>query len=102
MAALPAPEMELASAFSRLSPEEKGPIPNFNAELHEVLLQFSESYIGKIANCTSCDSELVALKEPVYIRWLEKKEQVLEMMRDYWSYREDLTIQGGVSHRITI
>ena len=49
MAALPAPEMELAGAFSRLSPEEKGPIPNFNVELHEVLLQFSESYIGKIA-----------------------------------------------------
>ena len=39
----PGREMELADAFSRLSPEEKGPIPNLNVEVHEVLPQFSES-----------------------------------------------------------
>ena len=101
----PGREMELADAFSRLSPEEKGPIPNLNVEVHEVFPQFSESFMEKIAKCTRCDPELIALKEQVYVGWPRKEEQVPQTIRDYWSYRDELTIEGRVllkGHRIII
>lgn len=92
----PGREMVLAHAFSRLYPEEKGPIPNPNVEIHEVLPHFSESYIKKVAKCTSCDPELVAVKEQVYIGWPKKKGQVPQTIREYWSYRHESTIEAGV------
>lgn len=68
-------EMGMADAFSRLSSDEKGQIANLDI-VHKVLPQFSKSSVEKIAKCMSCDPELVALKELVYIGWPQKKEQV--------------------------
>ena len=91
----PGREMGMADAFSRLSPDEKGQIANLNI-VHEVLPQFSKSSVEKIAKCMSCDPELVALKELVYIGWPQKKEQVPQIIMDYQLYRDELTTEGGV------
>ena len=84
-------------------PRRDEPTPNLNVEFREGLPQFSKSSTEKIAKCTSSDLELVAFKERVYIGWLQKKRA--SARRDYWLYRDHLTIEGGVLlkwHRIII
>lgn len=61
--------MPVADALSRLSPEEKGPVPDLNVKVHEVCPQFSNEYLQKIRLETAKDPELIALRNVVYGGW---------------------------------
>ena len=44
----PGKQVPIPDALSRLSPEEKAPIPGLNVQVHEVCPQFSSGYLQKI------------------------------------------------------
>ena len=82
-------------------PRREEPTPNLNVEFREGLPQFSKSSTEKIAKCTSSDLELVAFTS---LHRLASKKRA-SARRDYWLYRDHLTIEGGVLlkwHRIII
>ena len=57
----PEKPVPIADALSRLSPEEKAPIPGLNVQLHEVCPQFSSGYLQKIKTETIKDTELIVV-----------------------------------------
>jgi hypothetical protein len=101
----PGKQMEIADALSRLSPEEKYAIPDMNVEIHQVCPQFSNSMLERIKVSTSNDPELRALKEQFYQGWPAAIKEVPQILKPYWSYRDEITIEDGImmkGHRIII
>jgi transposase InsO family protein len=101
----PGREMEIADALSRLSPEEKHAIPDMNVGIHQICPQFSSNMIERIKVNTSTDSELAALKEQVYQGWPTSIKEVPQILRPYWSYRDEISMEDGIlmkGHRIII
>jgi hypothetical protein len=101
----PGKNMEIADALSRLSPEEKKAIPGMNVQIHEIYPQFSSNMIGRIRENTSTDPELTALKEQAYEGWPQTNKNIPVILKPYWSYRDEITIEGGIAmkgHRIMI
>ena len=85
----PGTQMQIADALSRLSPEEKAPIPDLCVQIHDVCPQFSNEYLERIRSETSKDPELAALKEVVYTGWPATIKQLLSVVRPYWTFRDD-------------
>lgn len=101
----PGKNMEIADALSRLSPEEKKAIPGMNVQIHEIYPQFSSNMIGRIRENTSTDPELTALKEQAYEGWPQTNKNIPVILKPYWSYRDEITIEDGIAmkgHRIMI
>jgi len=92
----PGKQMELADALSRLSPEEKYSIPDINVQIHVVCCQFSEDILSRIRENTNKDPELAALKEQVYIGWPENYKKVPDILKPYWSYRDEIAVEDGI------
>jgi len=101
----PGKQMEIADALSRLSPEEKHAIPDLNVEVHVVYPQFSNNVITQIKEHSQSDPELTALREQVYHGWPQNAKDVPQLLKPYWSYRDEITIEDGIlmkGHRIII
>ena len=101
----PGKQMEIADALSRLSPEEKYPIPDMNVGIHLVCPQFSNNMLDRIKDSTSKDHELKVLKEQVYQGWPNLIKEVPEILKPYWSYRDEIALEDGImmkGHRIII
>jgi len=97
--------MHVADALSRLSSDEVMPIPYWNVQVHEVCPQFSNEYLQKIQEKTPKDPELAALKEVALNGWPYTIKEVPPVLRPYWNYREELSIEGSLimkRHRIII
>ena len=88
--------MDLADALSRLSPEEKCAIPNMNLQIHQVCHQFSTDILERIRTNTGADPELVAAKEQAYKGWPSVIKDVPQILKPYWSYRDEITIEDGI------
>ena len=88
--------MDLADALSRLSPEEKCAIPDTNVKIHQVCPQFSTNILERITANTGADPELVALKEQAYQGWSSVIKDVPQILKPYWSYRDEITIEDGI------
>ena len=65
--------MEVADALSRLSPQDKEPIPNMDVQIHEVCPQFSDDMLQRIRTATDTDPELQELKDAVHTGWPANK-----------------------------
>ena len=90
----PGKEMLLADAMSRLKP-----IPGEPIELEEVHIrhvQFSDTKITKLQEATNADPELSALSEIVYQGWPDNQQMIPKLLRKYWSYRDELSIENGL------
>ena len=66
----PGKSIEMADALSRLSPEEKEPIPGMNVQVHDIIPRFSNSILQRIREQTASDPERNALKEMIHSAWL--------------------------------
>lgn len=93
---IPGKEMLLADALSRLSPEEKFQIENEEIQVHEIYTQFSNGMIEKIRSSTTADEELSCLKHTVYEGWPETIKEVSKLLKPYWSFRDEITIDDGI------
>ena len=101
----PGKQVLVADALSRLSPEEEIPIPDLNVEIHDVCLQFSSECLQRIRAETAKDPELSALKEVVYNGWPTTVRELPSLIRPYWTFREELSIEDSLifkGHRIVV
>jgi len=89
----PGNEMLLADPMSRLNP-----LPSEESlNLQEVcLVQLSDARLDTLKQDTSSDPELSALREPIYFGWPEKQRQVPALLKKYWAYRDELSIENGL------
>jgi len=95
----------LADALSRLSPEEEAPIPDLNVQIHDVCPQFSSECLQRIRAETAREPELCALKEVVYNGWLTTVRELPSLLRPYWTFRKELSIEDSLilkGHRIVV
>ena len=92
----PGKQVPIADALSRLSPEEKAPIPGLNVQVHEVCLQFSSAYLQKIKTETIKDTELIALRNMVWGGWPTTIKKVPSVLRPYWTFRDEITIKDSL------
>ena len=88
--------MSVPDALSRLSPEEKTPIPDLNVQVHEVCPQFSSEYLQKIKTATSKDTEMIVLRNMICDGWPTSFKKVPIMLRSYWTFRDELTFEDGL------
>ena len=101
----PGKQVLVADALSRLSPEEEIPIPDLNVEIHDVCPQFSSQCLQRIRAETAKDPELSALKEVVYNGWPTTLRELPSLIRPYWTFREELSIEDSLifkGHRIVV
>ena len=101
----PGKQVLVADALSRLSPEEEIPIPDLNVEIHDVCPQFSSKCLQRIRAETAKDPELSALKEVVYNGWPTTVRELPSLIRPYWTFRKELSIEDSLifkGHRIVV
>ena len=101
----PGKQVLVAEALSRLSPEEEIPIPDLNVEIHDVCPQFSSECLQRIQAETAKDPELSALKEVVYNGWPTTVRELPSLIRPYWTFCEELSIEDSLifkGHRIVV
>ena len=76
-----------------------------NAQVHNILPQFSNSILQRIREQTASDPELNALKEMIHFGWPSTILQVPVPKKPYCSFRDELSVEDGIamkSHRIVI
>lgn len=60
------------------------------------LVQFTDTRLDSLKQDTSADPELSGLKELIYSVWPDKQKQVPVHLREYWGYRDELSVQNGL------
>ena len=79
-------------------PEE--PFQVFSLELEGLnpiqALKVTPERLEQLQLCTGQDKTLQTLKTTVLTGWPMQKEQVPVNIREYWSYREELTVHNGI------
>ena len=101
----PGKTMEIADALSRLSPEETSEVKGMDVQILEICPQFSNDMIKRIKEATAADPELSALKEQTYIGWPSDIKGVPALIKPYWTFRGEISIDNGLimkRHRIII
>ena len=81
----------------------------FSTELESLSLfdaiKLSPERLVQLKSCTAQDPVLMTLKTTVLTGWPEDRQQVPISIRDYWLYREKVSVHNGVlfkSHRVNI
>ena len=81
----------------------------FAAELESLSpfnsIKLSPERLAQLQPCTAQDPILMTLKTTVITGWPEDKEQVPIPIREYWPYREEITVHNGVlfkNHKVII
>ena len=105
----PGAQMILADALSRLPNAANNAeidldtrvddvtIDMTSADLRDIaMINFASKRRDDIITETSRDPELNALKELIFHGWPENVKDVPTQLHQYWSYREELAIEGGV------
>ena len=100
----PGSQMFLADHLSRAAqhevtmPEESFQV--FSLELGSLnpmqALKVTPERLEQLQRCTGQDEALQTLKTTVLTGWPMQKEQVPVNIREYWSYREELTVHNGI------
>ena len=89
----PGREMVLADSMSRLNPR-KGPQIALDKTIHVV--QFSTDKLREMQEHTNNDEDLHVLKEIILHGWPETPRQVPKSIRQYWSCRNELSLEDGL------
>ena len=97
--------MYVADHLSRayLSQTEDPPKDEFQVfalELEEInpldTVKITSERLSQLQKATEQDPVMQALKSTILIGWPDTKEQVPLTVRDYWNFREELTLHNGV------
>ena len=59
-------------------------------------IQVKPERLAHPQKCTGQDPVLQTLKETVLTGWPERREQAPEQIRDYWNYRDEISVYNGV------
>lgn len=59
-------------------------------------MHLSEGTHQQIKQCTIADAALQSLVNMIRTGWPLTKEEVPDCICEYWNYKEELTVQGGV------
>ena len=86
----PGREMILADSLSRLNPR---PDTTITLEQSVYAVQFSASRLEELQQKTDADPELAKLKTFIVNGWPDDAKQLPKNLRDYWSCRDELSVQ---------
>ena len=62
-------------------------------------MRLSEGTHQRIKQCTTADATLQSLKNTIMTGWPLTKEEVPVCIREYWNYKEELTVQDGILYK---
>ncbi|KAI8516719.1 hypothetical protein Bbelb_053000 [Branchiostoma belcheri] len=91
----PGNEMLVADALSRLSPSEKEEMAGLKVQIHH-LVNVTTTKLEQIQEETSKDEELQTLAQTITRGWPEKRSEVQPLIREYWTIRDDISIENGI------
>ena len=100
----PGCQLFLADHLSRAAQHEvtkpEEPFQVFSLEVESLnpiqALKVTPERLEQLQRCTGQDETLQTLKTTVLSGWPMQKEQVPVNIREYWSYREELTVHNGI------
>ena len=100
----PVSQMFLADHLSRAAQREmvksEESFQVFSLELENTnpmhTLKVTPERLDQLQCCTGQDEALQTLKTTILTGWPEQREQVPINIREYWAYREELTVHNGV------
>ena len=115
---LPGSQMYIADMLSRAylqaDHSQHGNIPEYQifqlsqeqllfqeiADINQVdYMRLSEGTHQQIQQCTVADAALQSLMNMIMVGWPLTKEEVPVCIREYWNYKEELTVQDGVLYK---
>ena len=93
--------MQLSDALSRLPSHntkagQKEEIPGCNITIYDVEIDIGVNAISQIQQETAVDPTMVMLKEHIDKGWPQSVKQCPEPIRDYYSYRHEISIVDGL------
>ena len=100
----PGPQMYLADHLSRASlpvaTEFKSQYDIFAVEVEHINpfehIKVSSERLDQIQKLTASDPVLATLKSTILTGWPETRDQVPLNIREYWNYREEITLHNGI------
>lgn len=91
----PGKDLLLADALSRLSTHDKQEMEGLSIKIHHIVSVTSVK-LEQIKEETARDEELQLLTQMVIQGWPEKRQQVQPLLREYWTIRDDISVENGV------
>ena len=90
----PGKTLLLVDSLSRLP----GPKPTAEIKLDVAinLVQFSQDKVEELCSKTNHDPVLAPLRDLIVSGWPDKFKTLLKLLRPYWSYRDELSVEDGV------
>ncbi len=91
----PGKDVPLADGLSRLknTNSDESPI-KLDIKFH--LIQFSEKKTEQLKDESRKDPEIAALKEVIINGWPERQKDLPQVLRPYWSFRDELSIEDSL------
>ena len=94
---IPGKDIGLADALSRLpNPKNNEDVP---VDVRVETVQFSQNMVEEIRKETNLDPSLNELKDVIYNGWPETRNELATPIRDFWSYRDELSVYNGIIHK---
>lgn len=91
---IPGKEIGIADALSRLpNPVVKDEI---DIDVRVEHLNFTTSLVDQIQQLTTSDQTLNEVKEVIYQGWPENQKELPTVLRNFWSYRDELSVDNGM------
>ena len=59
-------------------------------------LKISPERLEQLQRCTGQDESLKTLKTTILSVWLAQRDQVPFNIREYWNYRDELSVHNGI------
>ena len=100
----PAAQMFVADHLSRAFLKDTGPEDEefqvFALELEAMntfdTIKISSERLPQLQKATDQDPVMQTLRTTILIGWPEKREEVPVQIREFWNYREELTLHSGI------
>lgn len=101
----PGSQMYVADHLSRAYLKNQDDQPHdefqvFALELEEInpldTVKITSERLGQLQKATEQDPVMQTLKSTILVGWPDTREQVPISIREYWNFREDLTLHNGI------
>ena len=96
---IPGKEMVFADHLSRNVSQKESEVPTcsgLDLKINDVYLNTSDERCISLAQETDKDEVLVALKNQIIKGWPDKRDECPMTLRDFWGYRDELSILDGL------
>ena len=96
---IPGKEMVFVDHLSRNIPSKKSHEPTckgLDLKVEDIYLNASEDRCLSLAKKTDQDETLMALKNTIIKGWPDKRDECPMNLRDFWNYRDELSILDGL------